>query len=258
MAVALATLALLAVAALVHPLRPIVMLMLTGGFVVARARGDATAGVVAAALPVSVALAWAAGPAPAALPGDCIDPLAPVALGRLFEMVAVVVVTGALVGLRAIAGEPLPVRRPSVPLVAGLALAASVVAAGSLLLGPAAAGPFFGDFVIDLAPAALVPALVFAVSNAIAEEVAYRGVLRAGLVPILGSRAANVGQAAIFALAHAGPDFVGSPLPVMAAMFAGAFIAGEIVARYRSLLVPIALHAAFDLPIFFYWACRVG
>lgn len=257
-AMKLAILAILAAAALVHPLRPFVMVLLTGSYLVARGRGLDGTRLLAAALPVSVALAWAAQPAPASVPGDCVDPFAPVALGRLFEMAAVLAAAGALVGLRALDRTALPLRRPSPGVLVLLGVAAIGVAGASLLAGPIAAGPFFGAFALELAPAALVPATLFATSNAIAEEVAYRGVLRGGLAPILGLRAANVGQAVIFALAHSGSDFVGSPLPVMAAMFAGAFIAGEIVARQRSLVVPIVLHAAFDLPIFFYWACRIG
>lgn len=253
-----AILAILAVAALAHPLRVLVLVCFSATLVVVRGRGLIVTRLLAAALPVSVALAWGALPAPASLPGDCTDPFAPVALGRMFEMAAVLAAAGALVGLGSLDRAALPFRRPSSALFAGLGIAAVGVAGASLLAGPIAAGPFFGAFALELVPGALVPALLFATSNAVAEEVAYRGVLREGLVRTLGLRGANAGQAAIFALAHSGPDFVGSPLPVMAAMFAGAFIAGEIVARNRSLLVPIVLHAAFDVPIFFYWACRIG
>lgn len=255
---ALVALGLLGMAALVHPARPLAMAILVGMFLILRTRDPAAARIVAAALPVSVALSWGASAAPISLPGDCVDPFAPVAMWRLYEMLAVVGTLGALIGLGQFDRKVVPFVRPAPVLVGALAIAAGVVAGASLLAGPAAAGPFFGSFVLELAPLAIVPALVFAVSNAIAEEVAYRGVLRVGLAPALGALGANVAQAAIFALAHSGPDFVGSPLPVMASMFAGALLAGAIAARTRSLLVPIALHAAFDLPIFFYWACRLG
>jgi membrane protease YdiL (CAAX protease family) len=43
--------------------------------------------------------------------------------------------------------------------------------------------------------------------------------------------------------------------PVMAAMTAGALIAAVIAIRTRSLLLPIAIHVALDLPIYYYFAC---
>ena len=41
-------------------------------------------------------------------------------------------------------------------------------------------------------------------------------------------------------------------------MVAAGFIAGVIARRSNSLLFAIAAHAAFDVPLFFYWACRIG
>lgn len=256
---ALAMLVAMTAAAFVYPVRPILAIGLVIVFLVLRGRNVIGASVVAAALPVSLALGWAALDPPVSAPGDCTNPLAPFALWRLAEMIAVVGAAAALIWLRQFARAiVLPFVRPTTRLLVGLALAAAAVGAASLVAGPIAAGPFFGSFALELSPLAIAPALVFALSNAIAEEVAYRGVLRGGLVPALGAARANVAQATIFAFAHSGPDFVGSALPVMAAMFVGALIAGEIATRTRSLLVPIALHAAFDIPIFFNWACRPG
>jgi membrane protease YdiL (CAAX protease family) len=47
-------------------------------------------------------------------------------------------------------------------------------------------------------------------------------------------------------------------IPVMLAMVAVAFVAGSIARRTGSLTVPLAIHAAADIPIYLYWACRVG
>ena len=64
-------------------------------------------------------------------------------------------------------------------IVAPLALIGGTVL-GSDLLG----GSFFGTFALDLSqPLALAPALLFAVSNALAEELSYRGALRVWLTP---------------------------------------------------------------------------
>ena len=44
----------------------------------------------------------------------------------------------------------------------------------------------------------------------------------------------------------------------MGAMVAVAFVAGVIARRAGSLTIPLAIHAAADIPIYLYWACRVG
>jgi membrane protease YdiL (CAAX protease family) len=109
-------------------------------------------------------------------------------------------------------------------------------------------------------PLALVPALVFAASNALAEELAYRGAMRTWLTPSLGVVGANLAQAIVFGLAHTGADFVGleAAIPTMLAMVVVGFIGGIIVRRTGSLTLVLALHAAADLPIYYYWACRVA
>ena len=120
---------------------------------------------------------------------------------------------------------------------------------------------FFGSFALDLSqPLALLPALLFAASNALAEELAYRGALRTWLVPSLGITGANLAQAVVFGLAHTGEDFVGieAVIPTMLAMIAVGFVAGIVARRTGSLTLPLAIHAAADIPIYFYWACRLG
>jgi membrane protease YdiL (CAAX protease family) len=231
--------ALLAVAALVRPVRPALLMVLVAAYGFARWR-RLTSTPIAAALPVAAILAWGALPQPVAEPGaaQCADLLAPPAAWRFIE---------AAVGLFAVAALAVIVLTPLALVTGGV-------------LGTSGVGPsFFGTYRLDLSqPAALLPAAVFAISNALAEELAYRGAMRAWLSPSLGPLGANLGQAIVFGLAHSGQDFVGPVAPTAMAMLAAGFVAGVIARRSGSLLVLIAAHAALDIPLFFYWACRIG
>ena len=71
-----------------------------------------------------------------------------------------------------------------------------------------------------------------------------------GLAPAL------VVQALVFGLAHGGPDVIDSSLVLMLALGAGGLVAGFVTIRTRSLLLPIAIHVALDLPLYVYLACR--
>ena len=42
------------------------------------------------------------------------------------------------------------------------------------------------------------------------------------------------------------------------AMTAVGFTGGVIARRTRSLSLPLAIHAAADIPLYFYWACRLA
>jgi membrane protease YdiL (CAAX protease family) len=133
--------------------------------------------------------------------------------------------------------------------------------AGTKVGDPGMGSLFFGTYAIDLSrPLALLPALVFAGSNALAEELAYRGAMRTWLVPSLGVSGANVAQAVVFGLAHTGEGFVGpqGAIPVMLAMIVAGFAGGVIARRTNSLTLLIAIHLAADIPIYFYWACRIS
>jgi membrane protease YdiL (CAAX protease family) len=66
-----------------------------------------------------------------------------------------------------------------------------------------------------------------------------------------------LGQALIFGLAHSGADFVGPVIPVVLAIAAAGLIAGLIVRRSGSLWLPIVVHIAFDVPLYYALACRV-
>jgi membrane protease YdiL (CAAX protease family) len=57
-----------------------------------------------------------------------------------------------------------------------------------------------------------------------------------------------------------GPDFL-NPLvavPVLVAVSAGGLIAGLIVQRTGSLLLPIVIHMALDVPLYYAFSCRLA
>ncbi|MEA2609522.1 MAG: Type prenyl endopeptidase Rce1-like [Chloroflexota bacterium] len=255
----------LGIAAFVHPLRPLLALGLAIAFVAAR-RSGRPANVLAAVVPVAAILSWGTFTQPLADPtgAQCADLFAPPAVWRFIE---------ALVGLAVLAlvlrdrgasaadiGLRLGSRRVAILAVVGLFVVAPLALLAGSLLGSSLLGEsFFGTFALNLSqPAALAPALLFAASNALVEELAYRGAMRQWLVPALGVIGANLAQAIVFGLAHSGADFVGPVAPVAASMILVGFIAGVIARRTGSLTLLIAIHAAADIPIYFFWACRVA
>jgi membrane protease YdiL (CAAX protease family) len=251
--------ALTVIAALVPVTRPFVLVALLTGTAVAVRRHAEVRWTWAAPIPIALSLCWALVPASAADAGglDCTSPVSPPALWRLAEAVLVLGMAAVLAAGLGASRASLWIRRPARRVVRLAVLGFVVLAPLGLVLGAFLAGPFFGSFALDLGrPAALLPALVFAGSNALMEEIAYRGILVAWWGRLVGLWPAVVLQAIVFGLAHTGPDFVGSPLPVVLAMIAGGLIAGVIAIRTRSLLLPIAIHAALDLPLYWYLACR--
>jgi membrane protease YdiL (CAAX protease family) len=126
----------------------------------------------------------------------------------------------------------------------------------AVLIGPLVARPFFGEVAYDVSVlGAIVPALMFAVANGTMEELVYRGALLGWTARVMGVGPALVGQALIFGLAHSGPDVAGSPIVLMVALGVGGLLAGVIAVRTRSLLIPIAIHVGFDIPIYYAFAC---
>lgn len=253
--------AILALGVLVRETRPLVLATLVAGTVVAIRRGAPVRWSWAATVPVAVSLTWGLLPSPdhAAIPADCASPTSPIAMWRLAEAGLALGSAAVLaIALRA-SRDSIWMRRPSSRVVWLSVVAFIVLGPLSLLLGALLARPFFGSFELDLSqPGAILPALVFAVSNGVMEEVAYRGVLMGWLARVTGLWPALLAQAAIFGVAHGGPDFVGSPLPVVAAMMAGGFIAGLITVRTRSLALPIAVHVGLDVALYYGLACRLG
>lgn len=222
------------------------------------ARGRAAL-VYAGCLVVALNLAWDGVPLTSLVHGvtACLDLMAPFAVLRVVGAVLVLAALGVLIRvLRANPGE-IGLRWPSRGwLILSLA-ALLVVVAVATLVGPRLAEPFFGP----VSPATanlrgLIPAIAFALANASMEEVAYRGVLLRWLTPAAGAANALALQALVFGLAHGtGTDFVGSPLPVMAATATAGLVLGALALRSRSLLLPIAIHIALDIPVFYGKVC---
>lgn len=255
----------LAAGAVDRPLRPVVLLILVLAYVLSGRRGERSRP-IAAGLPVAAILAWGAIPQPAAAPDalQCADLFAPPAVWRFLEALAGLCVAGVLVVERRASLAELGLRpasrRITALAVAGAILVGPVALVAATWLGGGLLGSsFFGTFQLDLGqPLALLPALLFAVSNAVAEELAYRGALMGWLTPSAGIVGANLGQAIVFGLAHTGTDFVGPVAPTAFAMILTGFIGGVVARRTGSLLLPIAIHAAADLPIYYFWACRLA
>jgi membrane protease YdiL (CAAX protease family) len=257
----LVPLGLLALAAWIRPLSIPVLAVLVLGLIDrrhdARGRGAPWAG----AIPVATSLAWSLIPLPAAATdgSTCGAFDAPFATYRLAEALIALAVLVGLVPIVGGGGADLGLRWPA-RRVGVLALAAFCLAGPlGLLLGPSLAAPFFGSVALRLDdPGALIPAFVFALSNGIMEELLYRGALQGWTARRTGPAIAIAGQAVVFGLAHAaGPDVGGSPVVLGAALTAGGAIAGWIVWRTGSLLVPIAAHIGLDVPLYFGNACRL-
>jgi len=257
----------LVAAAAFEPLRiPVIAVLLLGLLVALGLRRDREQalgrGAIlawAACLIVSVNLAWDSLGLPAALPSgtSCADMLSPFALFRAAGAAAVLICLMLVLRLVRSAPSEIGLRWPSrVWMIVSLAAlpAIGIVAA---VVGPPLAEPFFGRVpspTADLRP--LVPALVFAVANSFMEEAAYRGALLRWLTPTIGLTSALALQAAVFGLAHGvGTDFVGSPLPVMAATAAAGLVLGALAVGTNSLLLPIALHIALDIPVYYGKVC---
>jgi membrane protease YdiL (CAAX protease family) len=254
----LVPIALLAVAAAVPPARIAALIIIATGTAIAVSRKAPVRWTWAGAVPVAVSLFWGTlgSPVAAADLGDCENPASPVATWRALEAV-VVLVSLAIVALvlKAVPGSLYlrwPARRWLAWAVAGFLVAGPV----ALLVGPYLARPFFGDVSYVIVAGAVVPALIFAVSNGVMEELVYRGALMGWSGRVMGVGPALVGQAIVFGLAHSGTDVIGFQVPLMLAMGLGALLAGLVTIRTRSLLIPIAVHIGLDIPIYFAFACR--
>ena len=265
-AIAVLPLILLVAAAAAEPLRLPVLLALALGLPAAWRLSRRPAGlpapevlVWAGCLLVAVNLAWEGVSLGAlvALPTICADRFWPFA-GQRALGAGLVLVSVAIV-LRLVRSSPADIGlRWTSRRMAILSLTAlPIVGIAAALLGPSLARPFFGPVASPTADLArLAPALLYAVANATMEEVVYRGALLRWLTPVAGAASALALQALVFGLAHGvGTDFVGNPLPVMAATAASGLVFGAIALRTNSLVLPIALHVALDIPVFFGKVC---
>lgn len=240
------------------------LLVLAAGFAVGtlavrRSRVSPFTAVWGAAMLVVLTGVWSGVPVPEnARDGTtCADWLAPFALFRAAGAALILAAVAVVLRLSRWSLRDIGVRRTSIRNVVASVGLLIVLGLAAVLVGPALAEPFFGPLPVDLGNvSAIVPALIFAIANGVLEETIYRGMLLESLRRLRGAPFALVVQAVAFGLAHGvGSDFAGSPLPVMLATAAGGLGLGLIAIRSRSLLLPIALHAALDIPIYYANAC---
>jgi len=255
---------LLVASAAAREARLVVMLLLLAGLVAALladrfmpAAGGQQAVSWAAVVPAGLILAWSTVPGPAALPdlGSCTDPLSPPAAWRALEATAVLGVTAALSPIGGV--EPLLLRRPRDQRVVAFAALAPIVTIPAVVLGPAAAGPFFGEVRMVFPPESFVPAIILALSNAALEEVSYRGALMGWGARAIGAGPALVVQAVVFGFAHWGPDVQAGAWLIFAGLTVAGLVLGVVARRTGSLLVPFAIHVAVDIPLYHALACRL-
>jgi membrane protease YdiL (CAAX protease family) len=251
-------LGLLALAAAAPWTRALVALVLVAGTGVAVGRAAPVRWAWAGAVPVALGLAWQAWRGEVYAPSglDCTNLAAPMAVARLVEALLVVGALTALAILLGASRAEVLLRTPARRYWSWALVGAVVLGPVALVLGPILARPFFGAVEYDVGRlGAIVPALAFGTANGVMEEVAYRGALMSWSARVVGMGPALVGQALIFGLAHSGTDVIGAPGLLIVAMSVAGLLAGVIALRTRSLLVPIAIHIAVDIPIYYAWAC---
>jgi membrane protease YdiL (CAAX protease family) len=248
---------LLALAAALPWLRLPVLIILALGAAVAIARDAPVRWTWSGAVPVAISLVWGTllVQHPATSLADCANPASPVATWRALEAIVVLVAVAILAFVLHATTGSVSMRLPARPWWRWALLGFVVSGPIALLVGPYLAAPFFGDVSYVVVLGAFVPALMFAISNGVMEEVAYRGALLGWSGKVMGTGPALIGQAIVFGLAHSGTDVVGFQVPLSLAMGLGGLVAGLITLRSRSLLVPIAVHIGLDLPIYFAFAC---
>ena len=182
----------------VRQARLLVLGLLLLGFSITLLRGSELRWVWAAPIPIAVWLTWRTMSAPLADPGglDCADAASPPAVWRLAQALLALGTLAVLMGILSVRPAAIWWRRPTVPIARLSVLGFFVAAPLGLLLSAAIARPYFGTFDLNLTdPVALVPGLVFSLSNAIGEEVIYRGAFMAFAGRVIGLRSALVIQA---------------------------------------------------------------
>jgi membrane protease YdiL (CAAX protease family) len=254
----LVPLGLLALAAVFVPLRIPVLVALAAGSAVGIARDVPVRWAWAAAVPVSMSLAWGVWLAPpaAADGSDCASLGSPVAAWRLTEAVVVLAALAVLATVLRASRTSLLLRRPARWVVRWSVVGFLLAGPLALVLGPVFARPFFGEVSYDITQVgAVAPALVFAIANGSMEELAYRGALMGWSARVMGIGPAVIGQAVVFGLAHSGSDVIGNGVPLSLALGLAGLLAGVIAVRTRSLLLPMAVHIGLDIPIYYAFAC---
>ena len=247
---------LLAAAAVLGPLRLPMLATLAIGWVVARWLRPRDATAWTAMLPVAAILAWASvhgRDVPLGAVG-CSSPLSTIALSRVLEATAVLTVAVVLAAVLHVRPPDIGLRGADHGILAAGAGIGVLAAVGGLVIGPLLAEPFFGRVSFAIPAAAILPALIFGVSNGVMEEVAYRGWLQSHLRPFVGVGGAIILQGLVFGMAHAGPEVTGPLWLHVAQMSAAGIVAGLFAQRF-GLLPVIAVHVGADVALYFGLAC---
>lgn len=256
---ALAPVALLLVAALIPALRLPLLAVLGIGWVLAQRLTPRQAPAWAAMLPVAAILAWASvygRDVPLGAAG-CQAPLSTIALSRVGEAAAVLGVVAVLALLLRVRPADIGLRGADHGILAAAVGLGVLTALAGLVIGPLLAEPFFGTVTFAMPAAAIVPAVVFGVSNGVMEEIASRGWLQNRLRPFVGVAGAILIQGLVFGLAHAGPEVTG-PLPLHIAQMSAAGIVAGLFAQRFGLLPVIAVHVGADVALYFGLACSAA
>jgi CAAX protease family protein len=247
---------LLLAAAVVGPLRLPLLAALAVGWLVARRLSPRGAIAWAAMLPVAAILAWASvygRDVPLGAAG-CSSPLSTIALSRVLEAAAVLTVVVILASFLRVRPAEIGLRGADHGILAAAVGIGVLAAVGGLVIGPLLAEPFFGKVSFAIPAAAIIPALIFGITNGVMEEVAYRGWLQSHLRPYAGVGGAIVLQGLIFGIAHAGPEVTG-PLALHVAQMSAAGIVAGVFAQRFGLLPVIAVHIGADVALYFGLAC---
>jgi membrane protease YdiL (CAAX protease family) len=99
---------------------------------------------------------------------------------------------------------------------------------------------------------ALTPALLLlSLSNGFQEELLFRGLFLRRYLTVFGKHTANLLQAAIFTVAHAGVTYTPAALIFLVVfVFPLGLITGYLMRTTRGILAPVILHAGTDIPIY--------
>lgn len=234
------------------------MLALVGGVAVAAGRKVPVAWAWAAMVPAAIsATIRAFGPATAAWDAPaCAGILSQPVPWAVAEGAIVVAATVGLAGALGSKGGDVGARKPAKYAIRWAVTGGAVILAGGLAGVILLARPLFGLPDVQLGGLAFVlPSVTFAISIAVAEEVAWRGAMQGWLAKTLGPWIAVLLQSVVYGLAWG--VLLGSPLLGVLAGAAG-MVLGATVVRTRSLLVALAWHAAFNVPFFVFLACRAA
>jgi membrane protease YdiL (CAAX protease family) len=234
------------------------VLVLVGGVAVAAGRRVPVAWAWAAMVPAAtIATVRAFGPAAVAWDTPvCSTVASPLVLWAVAEGALVVAGTVALVGMLGARAGDLAIRQPPKYAIRWATFGGVVILAGGLAGVILLARPVFGLPDVKFEGLGFIlPAALFALSLALSEELAWRGVLQGMLAKTLGPWVAVLLQATIYGVSWG--VMLGSPLGGVLAGATG-LVLGATAARTRTLMVALAWHAAFNVPFYVFLACRVG